>query len=211
MIKLKNWSWFRLTDHYYTADPQVGHETIEFTVTLRGITLKLQSDAGVFSKYRIDTGTKLLIESLRLDEGQRKILDLGCGYGAIGLVIASLLPRTTVFMSDVNRRAVQLARTNAALNRIDNVRIAEGSGLMPFAGEQYDLIVTNPPIRTGKENIYGMIDQSAPALNPDGWFVAVVATKQGAKSYERKLTEVFQNVAEWEKGGGYRVVASQKR
>jgi 16S rRNA (guanine1207-N2)-methyltransferase len=199
-----------MTDHYYTATPNVGHQTLEFTVTLRGISLKLQSDAGVFSKHRIDNGTKLLIDSLRLEETPRQVLDLGCGYGPIGLVIASLLPKTTVFMSDINERAVGLAKINAAQNRIANVRIAAGAGLTPFAGEKYDLIVTNPPIRTGKEIIYAMIDESALALNPGGWFVAVVATKQGAKSYERKLAEVFQNATEWEKGGGYRVVASKK-
>jgi 16S rRNA (guanine1207-N2)-methyltransferase len=200
-----------MTDHYYTANPNVGHETIEFTATLRGVTLKLQSDAGVFSKHRIDSGTKLLIASLKLGEEQRQILDLGCGYGPIGLVIARLLPQTIVFMSDINERAVGLAKINATKNQISNVRIAAGAGLTPFTGEKFDLIVTNPPIRTGKANIYAMVDQSWVALNADGWFVAVVATKQGAKSYERKLAEVFQNVVEWEKGGGYRVIASQKR
>jgi 16S rRNA (guanine1207-N2)-methyltransferase len=200
-----------MTDHYYTANPNVGHETIEFTATLRGVSLKLQSDAGVFSKHRIDSGTKLLITSLRLGEGQRQILDLGCGYGPIGLVIARLLPQATVFMSDINERAVGMAKINATKNQISNVKIAVGAGLTPFTGEKFDLIVTNPPIRTGKANIYEMVDQSRSALNADGWFVAVVATKQGAKSYERKLSEVFQNVVEWEKGGGYRVMASQKR
>jgi 16S rRNA (guanine1207-N2)-methyltransferase len=199
-----------MTDHYYTANPNAVHETIEFTVTLRGVSLKLQSDAGVFSKHRVDTGTKLLIESLRLEEGQRRILDLGCGYGPIGLVVARLLPQATVFMSDINERAVGLAKMNAALNQISNVRIASGDGLTPFAGMKFDLIVTNPPMRTGKESIYAMLDQSSPVLNPGGWFVAVVATKQGAKSYERKLAEVFQNVTEWEKGSGYRVIAGQK-
>jgi 16S rRNA (guanine1207-N2)-methyltransferase len=199
-----------MIDHYYTTNPHIGHETIEFTVNLRGITLKLRSDAGVFSKYRIDNGTKLLIEALRLEENQRQILDLGCGYGPIGLIIASLLPNALVYMSDINERAVGLARNNAALNQIGNVRIAAGAGLTPFVGEKFDLIVTNPPIRTGKGNIYAMIDQSAAALNPGGWFVAVVATKQGAKSYERKLAEVFQNAVEWEKGSGYRVIAGRK-
>jgi 16S rRNA (guanine1207-N2)-methyltransferase len=199
-----------MTDHYYTSHPDVDHETIGFSVTLRGVTLTFKSDAGVFSKHRVDRGSKLLIESLRLMEGDRKVLDLGCGYGPIGLVIAGLLPQATVYMSDVNERAVGLARTNAAVNRITNVRIAAGAGLAPFAGEKFDLIVTNPPIRTGKTTIYAMIEEGYAALNPGGRFVAVVATKQGAKSYERKLAEVFQNVVEWEKGGGYRVVAGQK-
>jgi 16S rRNA (guanine1207-N2)-methyltransferase len=199
-----------MTDHYYTANPDVDHETIEFTVTLRGVPLTLKSDAGVFSKHRVDRGSKLLIEALRLTERERKVVDLGCGYGPIGLTIASLLPQATVYLSDVNERAVGLAQTNAAVNRISNVRIAAGAGLTPFAGEKFDLIVTNPPIRTGKTTIYAMIEEGYAALNPGGRFVAVVATKQGAKSYERKLAEVFGNVVEWEKGGGFRVIAGEK-
>lgn len=200
-----------MTDHYYSSMPASGHQAIEFEVKLRGITLKLHSDSGVFSKNRVDTGTRLLVESLRLEPGWRKVLDLGCGYGPIGLTVARLLPQTVVYMSDVNERAVALAQTNAALNGITNVVFRVGEGLTPFVGEQFDLIVTNPPIRTGKQVIYGMIDDAFPRLNPGGWFVAVVATKQGAKSYERKVAEVFGNMTEWEKGSGYRVIAGQKQ
>ena len=199
-----------MSDHYYSSTPTSGHEAIEFDVKLRGITLKLHSDSGVFSKNRVDNGTKLLVESLRLAPEWQKVLDLGCGYGPIGLTVAKLLPQAIIYMSDINERAVALAQTNAAMNQIDNVQIKAGEGYSPFAGEQFDLIVTNPPIRTGKQVIYAMIDDALPRLNAAGWFVAVVATKQGAKSYERKLAEVFGNVTEWEKGSGYRVIASQK-
>jgi 16S rRNA (guanine1207-N2)-methyltransferase len=200
-----------MADHYYTSRPASVHQEIMIEVELRGIRLKLQSDAGVFSKNRIDTGTRLLIESLRLNLGCRQVLDLGCGYGPIGLTIAKLLPQARVYMSDVNERAVELAQINAAANHIGNVVIKFGEGITPFAGERFDLIVTNPPIRAGKQVIYAMIDQAHCVLTDAGWFVAVIATKQGAKSYERKLETVFGNVAEWEKGGGYRIVASQKR
>jgi 16S rRNA (guanine1207-N2)-methyltransferase len=200
-----------VTDHYFTSEPTSVHREIAIEVELRGVRLKLQSDAGVFSKNRIDTGTRLLVESLRLGPGCRQVLDLGCGYGPIGLTIAKLLPQARVYMSDVNERAVELARLNASANQIGNTVIKSGEGLTPFAGERFDLIVTNPPIRAGKQVIYGMIDAACPALTEAGWFVAVIATKQGAKSYERKLETVFGNVAEWEKDGGYRIVASQKR
>lgn len=199
-----------MADHYYTSNPTTGHEEILIEATLRGVTLQLRSDAGVFSKNRVDTGTKLLVESLRFPTGVRKILDLGCGYGPIGLTIARLLPQASVYMSDINERAVALAKANAQMNRIENVHIKAGEGFVPFGTEQFDMIVTNPPIRTGKEVIYAMIEEGIQRLNDGGWYVAVVATKQGAKSYERKLEEVFGNVIEWEKGSGYRVVASQK-
>jgi 16S rRNA (guanine1207-N2)-methyltransferase len=199
-----------MADHYYTAQPTSVHREIVIEVELRGVHLKLQSDAGVFSKNRIDTGTRLLVESLRLDAGCRQVLDLGCGYGPIGLTIAKLLPQARVYMSDINERAIELARLNASANQIGNTVIKSGEGFTPFAGERFDLIVTNPPIRAGKQVIYAMIDTAYAALMEDGWFVAVIATKQGAKSYERKLETLFGNVAEWEKGGGYRIVASQK-
>ncbi|HEY8463501.1 MAG TPA: class I SAM-dependent methyltransferase [Bacillota bacterium] len=199
-----------MADHYYTLSPTSSHQAIVFEVKLRGVWLKLHSDAGVFSKCRLDNGTKLLVEALRLSPEWRKILDLGCGYGPIGLTIAKLLPQATVYLSDINERAVALAKLNAKINQIKNVEIKAGDGFAPFANERFDLIVTNPPIRAGKAVIYAMIDAGADRLNVSGWFVAVVATKQGAKSYERKMAEVFGNVTELEKGGGYRVIASQR-
>ncbi|HYH01753.1 MAG TPA: methyltransferase, partial [Bacillota bacterium] len=108
-----------MSDHYYSSTPTSGHEAIEFDVKLRGITLKLHSDSGVFSKNRVDNGTKLLVESLRLAPEWQKVLDLGCGYGPIGLTVAKLLPQAIIYMSDINERAVALAQTNAAMNQID--------------------------------------------------------------------------------------------
>ncbi|HOP74282.1 MAG TPA: methyltransferase [Bacillota bacterium] len=200
-----------MSEHYYTAQPLSKHKPGQFKITLRGVELEFHTDAGVFSKSRIDTGTKLLIDGLRLTPEIQTVLDLGCGYGPIGLTVASLLPKATVYMGDINERAVELARMNARLNGLTNVEIRAGEGFTPFAGLTFDLIVTNPPIRAGKQVIYGMVDAAPTFLNDNGWFVAVVATKQGAKSFERKLEEVFGNVDEWEKGSGFRVIAAQKR
>ena len=179
-------------------------------MTVRGVSLNLGTDAGVFSKNRLDSGTELLIESLPLTPGLRAILDLGCGYGPIGLTVAKLLPEATVYMSDINERAVELASRNAAANRITNVVLRAGEGFAPFAGQPFDLVVTNPPIRAGKAVIYPLIDRAPAALRPGGTLVAVILTRQGAKSLERKMAEVFGNVCELEKGGGYRVIASTK-
>lgn len=200
-----------MSDHYYTAQPTSKHKPGQIDVTLRGVELQFQTDAGVFSKSRIDTGTKLLIDGLRLTPEIQSVLDLGCGYGPIGLTIASLLPKAKVYMGDINERAVELTRMNARSNSVTNVEIRAGEGFTAFTGLTFDLIVTNPPIRAGKQVIYEMVDTAPAFLNDGGWFVAVIATKQGAKSFERKLEEVFGNVTEWEKGSGFRVVAAQKR
>ena len=199
-----------MPEYYYSTQPASSHHFIEFEINLRGVQLKMKSDAGVFSKNRLDTGTKVLIEALRLSPDIHTILDLGCGYGPIGLVIAKLLPKATVYMSDINERAVELATYNAGQNAITNVVVKVGEGFSAFPERKFDCIVTNPPIRAGKQVIYPLIDQAYQALCDKGWLAAVIMTKQGAKSLEKKMVEIFGNVYEWEKESGYRVVASQK-
>ncbi|MCL6590129.1 MAG: methyltransferase [Firmicutes bacterium] len=200
-----------MPDHYYSNQPTSRHELHEFTANVRGVQLKLTTDAGVFSKKRLDPGTELLIEGLRLSSEFREILDLGCGYGPIGLALAKLLPDAIIYMSDPNERAIELAAKNADANGIQNVVIRPGPGFKPFPNRRFDLVVTNPPIRAGKQVIYPLIEESILALKPGGWFAAVILTRQGAKSFEDKVEAVFGNVVEWEKGGGYRVVAGQKQ
>lgn len=199
-----------MSDHYYSTQPTSGHSFSEFEIDLRGVQLKMLTDAGVFSKNRLDTGTKLLIKALPLSPDLHTILDLGCGYGPIGLIIAKLLPEATVYMSDINERAVDLAIKNGLQNKITNVVIKAGEGLNVFPDQKFDFIVTNPPIRAGKQTIYPLIEQTYQFLHTQGWLVAVIMTKQGAKSLEKKMAEVFGNVVEWEKASGYRVVASHK-
>jgi 16S rRNA (guanine1207-N2)-methyltransferase len=200
-----------MADHYYSSRPVSAHDIQRVEVELRGVRLELNTDAGVFSKRRIDPGTELLIDSLQIHSGLRDIFDLGCGYGPIGMVLAKLLPEATIYMSDINERAVELAKQNAATNGIGNVIIKAGEGFTPFPGQNFDLVVTNPPVRAGKQVIYALIDEAWHALRPGGYVAAVILTRQGAKSLEQKMADVFGNVAEWEKGGGYRVVASLKK
>ena len=199
-----------LSEHYYSALPSSKHQLIQWEAVLRGQYLIFKSDAGVFSKGRIDTGTKILIEAVPLDLKPHNLLDLGCGYGPIGLTLAKLLPDSVVYMSDINERAVELARENATQNGIRNVVIQAGSGFSAFPGRRFELILTNPPVRAGKDVIYPLIEQGWEALRDGGWFAAVMLTRQGAKSFEDQLQEVFGNVCEWDKGSGYRVMASQK-
>lgn len=113
-------------------------------------------------------------------------------------------------MSDINERAIELGIKNAQLNGVTNVVLKSGDGFKPFPNQKFDLIVTNPPIRAGKQVIYGLIDQAFETLIPDGWLMLVIKTKHGAKSMEAKLNSVFNNVTELEKGGGYRVFGCRK-
>ncbi len=199
-----------MADHYYSTRPLSEHDFKEIEVELLGIRLHFDTDAGVFSKKRIDPGTELLIKSLPLSTDLHSIFDLGCGYGPIGLTIAKLLPGATVYMSDINERAVELAKKNAAKNGINNVEIKAGEGFLPFINQSFDLIATNPPIRAGKKNIYALVEDAWKALRPGGRLILVILTRQGAKSMEQKMAAVFGNITEIKKGGGYRAISSQK-
>lgn len=191
-------------EHYYTARPTSRSRPQQWTETLRGRTFTFVSDAGVFSASRVDPGTRLLIESVDVpDEGD--ILDLGCGYGVLGIVCAACSPRARVTMVDVNERAAELARRNAALNGVAHVEVLHGDGFEPVAGRRFHLIVTNPPWRQGKAFVGAWLEQARDHLHPGGRLALVVRTKQGAKSWRRRLEELYGSCRELAKGGGYRV------
>jgi 16S rRNA (guanine1207-N2)-methyltransferase len=198
-----------MTDHYYTARPEAAHEEAEFTATLRGMTLQFHTDAAVFSRDRVDFGSALLIEAMQIEPGDT-VLDMGCGYGPIGLVAAKLAVQGRVYMVDVNERAAGLARRNLAENGAENAEVRVGDALEPVRGIAFDKVLTNPPIRAGKATIYRMVDEAFEALKPGGSIWVVVQTKQGAPSMKKKLTERFGNVADVDREAGYHVFQAKK-
>lgn len=195
---------FVMSDHYYSESPTSDREYRRFVEVLKNREFTFVSDAGVFSKARVDTGTKLLIDSVDF-QGAKRVLDLGCGYGPIGIVVAKLMPDSTVTMVDVNGRAVELANLNIRLNNVANATVFCGDGFVSIQDERFDLILTNPPIRAGKAVLYRLIEESIEHLNPGGRFCSVLRTKQGAKTYRNKMDSVFTNTIELAKGSGYRV------
>ncbi len=203
-----------MADHYYSAFPESEHNLKEFTTAFRGNEFRFRTDAGVFSRERLDLGTRILVESLDLT-GVMTPLDLGCGYGPIGLGIAEELPQITVYMSDINTRATELAKENALLNGIKNILIKEGNGFEPWktlfaTGLRFDLIVTNPPLRTGKKTVLGLFNEARKYLVPHGSLWAVIKTSQGAKTYLRELEEIFGFAEVVEVKSGYRVIRAEK-
>ncbi|MBC7084112.1 MAG: class I SAM-dependent methyltransferase [Firmicutes bacterium] len=192
-------------EHYFTESPTSAHAEKEIAVELRGRRFQFVTDAGVFARGKLDRGTRLLIEAVDIPEGS-VVLDLGCGYGPIGIAAAVLCPTCRVYMIDVNERACGLTRRNAALNGAANVEVRCGTGFQPVKGMKFDLVLSNPPIRAGKRVLFEIIEEAAQHLKPGGRLVLVAQTKQGAKSLLRKLAEVFPTAREVEKGGGYRVM-----
>jgi 16S rRNA (guanine1207-N2)-methyltransferase len=198
-----------LTEHYYTAQPETAHDEARFTATLRGIAFEFVTDSAVFSRDRVDFGSALLIEAMQIGPNDT-VLDLGCGYGPIGMTAAKLAPEGKVYMVDVNERAAGLARRNLEANGITNAEVRVGDALEPVRGIQFDTVLTNPPIRAGKQTIYKMIDEAQAALRPGGAIYVVIQTKQGAPSMKKKLAELFSEVDDVERQAGYHVFKGTK-
>lgn len=197
--------------HYYDKYPNTAHDRKQWSTMLRGIQLKFVSDAGVFSKDDVDYGSRLLIECMDIAE-DAAVLDVGCGYGPIGLIAAMLAVRGYITMIDINKRALELARRNALLNGIHNVAVQESDGLNTLGEARYSVILSNPPIRAGKELVHKIFAQSFEHLVNGGSLWIVIQKKQGASSAEIKLKQLFGegNVELVGKDKGYRVYRAKK-
>lgn len=194
--------------HYFSQDDKGAHDVVSIDLSIEGHLMRFDTDAGVFSKGKLDKGTAILIDALPPMDGKR-VLDLGCGWGVIGISIAKRHPDADVHLSDINPRAVALAKRNAKKNNVDVT--VHKSDIFENIDDTFDVIVTNPPIRAGKGVVYAMISQSHPHLAVGGEFYAVVRSKQGAKSFAAEVERVFGNVEVIARGGGYKVIAAVRR
>lgn len=195
--------------HYYSEEQTVAsHEsTIDFNMGSHS--LKLTTDAGVFSKGGVDFGSKLLVQTFLDDVQPERILDVGCGYGTMGLMVANHLPESTVHMVDVNTRALALSERNAVTNKINNAMIYKSDGLNEVT-EQFDAVITNPPIRAGKDVVHRILSDSYNILEHRGALYVVIQKKQGMPSARKKMDEVFGNVTVLKKDKGYYILKSVK-
>ncbi|GFN33409.1 class I SAM-dependent methyltransferase [Paenibacillus xylaniclasticus] len=193
-----------MSNHYYSRTPEAAHDRKVHETELRGFRFKFITDAGVFSKSGIDYGSRVLIETIDIPP-DAKVLDVGCGYGPIGLTCAKLAARGHVTMIDINERAVQLAKENAKLNGIGNVTLLQSDIYEAVRDERYDVIVTNPPIRAGKAVVHQIFEEGYELLKSGGTMWVVIQKKQGAPSAEAKLAQLFGTVEEVTKDKGYRI------
>ncbi len=177
-------------EHYYTEQPQTPSQLIEITATLRGERYQFLTDTGVFSRRQVDQGTALLVEVMEIPD-QAMLLDMGCGYGVIGIVAARLAPFSRVVMVDINRRAVQLAETNIQRYRLANAEVRHGDGFAAVQGLTFDAIYMNPPVRAGKQLIFQLYEAAWQHLVTGGQLWIVIQKKQGAPSTESYLKKLF--------------------
>ncbi len=196
-----------MTEHYYSPNPQSRQQEHTFTENICGETLELTTDSSVFSASKIDTGTRILLENVRIYKNWH-VLDLGCGYGAVGVTLAKAHPDLQVVLSDVNARAVKLARKNAAQN---NVVIKEiTSDGFEHITEQFDTILLNPPQTAGKKVCERLIVESEKHIVSGGLFQLVARHNKGGAQFEKFMKEVFGNVEQTAKQSGFRVYVSRK-
>lgn len=194
--------------YYYSQHPDVASEPITWDFTLLGNDLAFTSDNGVFSKHTVDYGSRVLIDYVDYDRiPAGKILDMGTGYGPIGIAIAKAFPKRQVDMVDVNEVALALAKKNAVANQVDNVKIFE-SNIYDAVSDSYAAIITNPPVRAGKQVVEQMISGARDHLVLDGTLTVVLQKKQGAPSAKKLMTQVFGNCQILKRDKGYYILQS---
>ena len=196
-------------NHYYENNENLNSEIINIDFYFRGKSLRFESDNGMFSKRSIDFGSLTLLQYVKNLKDVKRVLDVGCGYGTIGITLASIYKDTLFDMVDVNLRAVKLAKQNAINNNTLNVNVFE-SNVYENVKNKYDLIITNPPIRAGKSVVHNILLNGIEHLNDLGELWCVIQKKQGAPSAIKAMEEVYSKVEVVAKEKGYYIIKGVK-
>ena len=184
--------------HYFENDKNLVSEIKPFNININGYGFTFNTDNGVFSKGELDFGTNLLIQNVLKKGVSGDILDLGCGYGAIGIILGKLT-NSKVTMSDINKRAIHLTKMNAKKNNV-NVQVIESDGYENI-DDMFDYVISNPPIRVGKKILYKLLLDTKKHLKENGKLIIVVRKEQGALSLVKDMgSEYTVNVLDKSKG-----------
>lgn len=212
-------------NHYFSEKQEVKSDRKIIRYEIENKKFEFITDNGVFSKTKVDFGTDVMLKVFLQENGSKKnkkfdVLDIGCGYGVVSVVIKSFFQNVKTVSSDVNERALELTRENLLKNGIVKVKDKDNENddfevKKSFAFdnifEKFDVILSNPPIRAGKQTIFQIYEKSYEHLNKNGEFYCVIQTKHGAKSTQKKLEEVFGNCETLEINAGYRVFRSIRK
>ena len=187
-----------MTDHYYSGSPSSEVKFLTISESLRKHLYIFKTLSGVFSFKKIDLGTKVLVENMIIPDGPGDFLDLGCGYGVLGIVIAYESPNSRIYMSDINKRAIWCTKENVKINlpkRDPKVKIMRGSYFEPFKESdiKFDAIYMNPPLRKGKKEFLTLCEQIRQYLKTKGLFQFVIRRKMGAQAFYDSLRGLFPN------------------
>ncbi|MEN6643575.1 MAG: methyltransferase [Armatimonadia bacterium] len=197
------------TEHYFTEKPKAPSAPRQVTMQVRGLTLTLWTDRGVFSHGELDRGTKLLAQTMELPPGA-EVLDWGAGYGILGFVAALTCPTCRVTLVEVNERAAALAERNRAGLGLANVEVITGAAPEALGERQFDVIISNPPFAAGRTAVEGLIDDAGRRLRPGGEIWLVIPTNKGAKTFQRFMAQKFAETDTRTITGGYRILWGRK-
>lgn len=197
-------------EHYYTNNPTTESREKIINSTIANENLKFYTDNGVFSKESVDFGTKTMLESFNTEKEDAKVADIGCGYGVISIFLAKKYPTFKFTMVDVNNRVLELSKKNIELNNINNeIEVLESSSFDNVEGN-FDIVLTNPPIRAGKKIVHKIMIDSYEHLNAQGELWVVIQKKQGMASCKKLLEETFSIVEIVDKNKGYYILKAVK-
>lgn len=199
--------------HYFSENPKIKSEKKIIFYTIENKNFEFFTDNGVFSKSKVDFGTDLMLKVFLKENKDRNskfsLLDIGCGYGVVSVIMKSFYPEIDLTLSDVNERALELSKENLKNNKIESFETVKSS-VFDNIHKNFDVILSNPPIRAGKNTIFEIYEKSFQHLNKNGEFYCVIQTKHGAKSTKKKLEEVFGNCETLTIDGGYRIYRAKK-
>lgn len=199
-----------LDEHYFSRNPSSQERQGLIQVRLRGLDLEFFTTSGVFSYKRIDKGTRLLVDSMMLPDFGR-VLDMGCGYGVVGIVAARLKPGVEVWMTDVNERAISLAKRNLERNGVTNAKVKQGNLYRAVKETSFRAILSNPPISAGMHKVVEpLVAGAAERLEPGGSLQLVVQSNKGGRALASMMETHFGCVEVLARGSGYRVLLSEK-
>jgi len=192
-------------EHYFSSAPTSDECFGIIRVSLRGRNFEFMTSASVFSKKKVDLGTHVLVDAMVLPQ-TGSVLDIGCGYGVVGITAAAYSSKLHVVMSDVNMRAVRLAKQNIQTNHINNAEVRHGNLYEPVFGLSFDCVLSNPPVSAGMDIVKAIIEDAPKVMVSGGSFQMVIRSKIGAKILPETFCNSFGNCEVLARESGYRVL-----